>query len=217
MAAKKGARKKLAPIDRHVREGDRLNKNGAVITHRMGESMAPRMLFEEAIKSFEKALSINPQHFRALKGKAFAHFHLREYKLAAKTYKRALKYGEDIETHYFLGKTLLKLKDHQEALKHFMWVVKEDKDNAPAKYNMAVALMKYKRPRYDKISNHLDRLLKTLPEEEPQLKDNEAPYLGEGNLEVKVSNLKIWVDFRRKGKKAKDASAWLLRKFKRRQ
>lgn len=203
------------PVEPFVKEGERLNKSGAVIVHRLGGAVVPRDLFTEAIKSFDKALHDSPGHFRALKGKAFAHFHLGEYDVAAHTYQEALKHNEDMECHYYLGKCFDKLKKHTLALNHFMKALKIDKGNAPARYHVARMLLKQKRPKYDRIINSLNGLLKRLPEEEPELGEDEAPYLGESNLRIKVSNLKIWVGALRKGKKVRDVPAALLRKFKR--
>lgn len=119
----------------------------------------------------------NPLYLRAMQL-----YNRREYEMAAKEFREALKRDpEHLPSHQFLAMTLSLSKKHAEAQREIAWVLEREPNDVGAIY--IAALVKYNQGRYDEAS----RLNKQVLSLEP---DYAESHLLEGRLSFHKKNWK---------------------------
>ncbi|MGR3174409.1 MAG: tetratricopeptide repeat protein [Candidatus Scalindua sp.] len=96
--------------------------------------------YEEAIKSYKKAIKINPDSTRVHSNLGYAYKNLGMHKEAIEACKQAIRIDPDFaEAHVNLGGDYGNLGMYKEAIKSFKQAIRIDPDYATAHYNLGLA------------------------------------------------------------------------------
>ncbi len=146
-----------------------LTSDNHLAHNNLGDALAQKGKFEEAIEHFTKALEIWANFPEANKNYAAAHFNLalalvRQERLeeAIAHFSEALRtQPDDADTHYNLGVTLEKQGRLEEAMIQFSEVLRIQPDNAEARNNMGVILTS--QGRFKEAISHYSKALQHNP------------------------------------------------------
>jgi len=113
---------------------------------------------------YDKALEIEPNHEGALRGKAQAAIHLKDYSTAADCYEKILENNlEDDEARLDLGKALYNIGQFDDAALHLKKVVKADPKNEDALFFLGRSLQGLKR--HDEAAEQFEKILRINPDD----------------------------------------------------
>lgn len=111
-----------------------------------GLAYTGRKMFKEAIKDFDKSLSLDNKFLPALSNRADAYFKMEDFKNAIKDYTLLIKKNPDDMYAYFArGVANLQIIEEWDAIDDFTVVIEHEKDNYKAYINRGIAYYKNKK------------------------------------------------------------------------
>jgi len=129
----------------------------------VGFSFAEKNEYNKAIKSYDKALKLNPDDFYAWYYKGNAFYKLNQYNEAIKCFNKASELNPDyLYAWYYKGNTLINLKEYEEAIKCYNKALELDPDYLYAWYYKGYAF--YKLNQYEKAIKYYNTALKLNPD-----------------------------------------------------
>ena len=97
--------------------------------------------FQDAVRSFDLALRIDPQYVDAWIKRGYAHFHLAEYPVAIRSYDRALEIDvNNAEAWNMKGLAYYKMKNYDKAIECCEKAIDIDPNDGMSWYNRACYL-----------------------------------------------------------------------------
>lgn len=124
-----------------------LNPKDPVPYFHMGISQGKKYKQKDALKSFSKAIDINPKYWQALHNRGATSLVLGRKKQALQDFKRVLKLHENAETHLEIGNLLQEKGKEKTALSHYSKAIQ---------LNQTFAYAYYQRGKiYDKNGNYV--------------------------------------------------------------
>ncbi len=139
--------------------------------------------FKDAIKDFNKSISINRAYAPAYNNRGETYSKMEDYEKAIKDFSTVIKlFPDNMQAYFSRGMVRIKEGDNDDAVDDFKKVVKENPDNAEAYVNMGIA--HYNEKDYEKAITAWKKAIKIKPELQPQLQDimNLADVMWQYNL-----------------------------------
>ncbi|MCD6508401.1 tetratricopeptide repeat protein [Candidatus Poribacteria bacterium] len=141
---------------------ERMKRRNARIAYNEGVKLQKEMRYREAVRSFRKAVELNPNLAEAYLNMAFCLQKTRKIEEAIKALEQALKVKPDfVEARYNLGTLYLRLGRYPEAIGELEKVVKARPYMAEARHNLGIAL--YHMNRYVEASTQFEETVKMRP------------------------------------------------------
>ena len=141
---RKSKRSVESPSDVSIHEEDTLDQRDfqRYDLYRKGVNSMSNEKFEDAIRSFELALRLDPKYVDAWVKKGYAHFHLGEYNSAILSYDKALQVDvNNVEPWNLKGLAYYKLKNYDKAISACEKAIDVNPNDAMVWYNYACYLV----------------------------------------------------------------------------
>ena len=141
---RKSKRSAESPSDVSIHEEDTLDQRDfqRYDLYRKGVNSMSNEKFEDAIRSFELALRLDPKYVDAWVKKGYAHFHLGEYNSAISSYDKALEVDvNNVEPWNLKGLAYYKLKNYDKAISACEKAIDVNPNDAMVWYNYACYLV----------------------------------------------------------------------------
>jgi len=149
-------------ISRFLWAMERMKRRNARIAYNEGVKLQREARYREAVKSFRKAVELDPNLAEAYLNMAFCLQRIRRFDEAIKALQQALQIKPDfIEARYNLGTLYLKLSRYPEAIGELEKVVKARPYMAEARHNLGIAL--YHMNRYVEASTQFEEVIRARP------------------------------------------------------
>jgi tetratricopeptide (TPR) repeat protein len=116
---------------------------GVYKNFKKGNELVRQGQLKEAIKSYQKAIDINPKKDVTYYNMGYAFAELKLYEKAIKNYQKAIKVNaENDKAYYNMGNAFVKLKKYEEAIKSYQKAVELNPEKDDAYFNMGSAFIK---------------------------------------------------------------------------
>ena len=141
---RKSKRSAESPSDVSIHEDDTLDQRDfqKYDLYRKGVNSMSNEKFEDAIRSFELALRLDPKYVDAWVKKGYAHFHLGEYNSAILSYDKALEVDvNNVEPWNLKGLAYYKLKNYDKAISACEKAIDVNPNDGMVWYNYACYLV----------------------------------------------------------------------------
>ena len=141
---RKSKRSAESPSDVSIHEEDTLDQRDfqRYDLYRKGVNSMSNEKFEDAIRSFELALRLDPKYVDAWVKKGYAHFHLGEYNSAISSYDKALEVDvNNVEPWNLKGLAYYKLKNYDKAISACEKAIDVNPNDAMVWYNYGCYLV----------------------------------------------------------------------------
>jgi tetratricopeptide (TPR) repeat protein len=141
---RKSKRSAESPTDVSIHEDDTLDQRDfqKYDLYRKGVNSMSNEKFEDAIRSFELALRLDPKYVDAWVKKGYAHFHLGEYNSAILSYDKALEVDvNNVEPWNLKGLAYYKLKNYDKAISACEKAIDVNPNDGMVWYNYACYLV----------------------------------------------------------------------------
>ena len=141
---RKSKRSAESPSDVSIHEEDTLDQRDfqKYDLYRKGVNSMSNEKFEDAIRSFELALRLDPKYVDAWVKKGYAHFHLGEYNSAILSYDKALEVDvNNVEPWNLKGLAYYKLKNYDKAISACEKAIDVNPNDGMVWYNYACYLV----------------------------------------------------------------------------
>ncbi|HYY67723.1 MAG TPA: tetratricopeptide repeat protein [Nitrososphaeraceae archaeon] len=141
---RKSKRSAESPSDVSIHEEDTLDQRDfqRYDLYRKGVNSMSNEKFEDAIRSFELALRLDPKYVDAWVKKGYAHFHLGEYNSAISSYDKALEVDvNNVEPWNLKGLAYYKLKNYDKAISACEKAIDVNPNDGMVWYNYACYLV----------------------------------------------------------------------------
>jgi tetratricopeptide (TPR) repeat protein len=141
---RKSKRSAESPSDVSIHEDDTLHQRDfqKYDLYRKGVNSMSNEKFEDAIRSFELALRLDPKYVDAWVKKGYAHFHLGEYNSAILSYDKALEVDvNNVEPWNLKGLAYYKLKNYDKAISACEKAIDVNPNDGMVWYNYACYLV----------------------------------------------------------------------------
>jgi tetratricopeptide (TPR) repeat protein len=132
---------------------------------RLGAEQLLQEKYEEAIKSFTSALSVNQRCFVCWHGLAFANFALKNWKLVIDSAEKAIELDKNsVSSLTMIGISQRALQQYEEAEKSLLRAKKVDAGKTPEIYWNLALLYAYNLKKYQEAADALELYLKANPD-----------------------------------------------------
>jgi tetratricopeptide (TPR) repeat protein len=131
---------------------------------RLGLEQLKQEMFEDAVKTFSAALSVNNRSFSSFYGLCYANFALKNWEAAAAAAEKALEQEKNsVNALLLLGISQRNLRKYQEAEKTLLRAKKVDDVKTPDLYWNLALLYAYNLKKYQEAADALELYLKANP------------------------------------------------------
>jgi len=167
-----------------------LDPGSSFARSQLGDALAARGAFDEAISRYRSALSIRPGYGHARNNLGAALIAQGRFEEAVEQYRQALRYEpEAADIHFNLATALARLNRHDEAIAEFRKTLEIDSEAADAHYNLAQILDR--RGEFDGAMDHYLRAARGNPA-------NAGAYLGVGVILANRGQLDTAIEYFRR-------------------
>jgi tetratricopeptide (TPR) repeat protein len=119
---------------------DKVLANDPEAHYLMGVVRDKQQDYQAALERFMSAFRINPKYPRLKRALGVTMFKLKRYRDAVQILSKVYEATREINTYYFIGRSLMELKDYQKAANIFQAIISNRPSHAEARFDLATLL-----------------------------------------------------------------------------